>query len=99
MLLEHVLCGTKNKEKISQILWIGQNLIYRVSLKTVATFIFGISRLPMVLKIPSWTFLKSLFCVDLKNIRFFYCLMKSTLRYFQNTSGKAMKKLIVETTT
>ena len=45
--------------------------MYRVSLKTVATFIFGISRLPRGLEIPSWTFLKSPFCADLKNIQIF----------------------------
>ena len=44
---------------------------YRVSLKTVATFIFGISWLPGGLEIPSWTFLKSPVCVDFKNIQFF----------------------------
>ena len=41
--------------------------MYRVSLKTVATFIFGISRLPRGLEIP---FFNSPFCVDFKNIQF-----------------------------
>ena len=45
--------------------------MYTVSRKTVSTFVFWISRLPRALKIPSWTFFKSPFCVDLKNIQFF----------------------------
>ena len=46
------------------------SFIYRVSLKTVAIFIFWISRLPRGLDIPCWTFFNSPFCVDFKNIQF-----------------------------
>ena len=55
-------------------------LKYRVSSKSVSTFVFWISRLPMGLEIPSLTFSHSPFCVDVKNIHFFYCLMKSEPR-------------------
>ena len=44
--------------------------MYRVSSKTVSTFVFWISRLPRALKIPSWTFFNSPFCVDLKKSNF-----------------------------
>ena len=44
--------------------------LYRVSLKTVATFVSWISQLPRGLEIPSWTFFNSPFFVDFKNIRF-----------------------------
>ena len=37
---------------------------YRESGKTVNTFVFLISRLPMGLEIPSWKFSNSPFCVD-----------------------------------
>ena len=43
---------------------------YRVSGKTVNTFVFRISRLPRGLEIPSWTFFNSPFSVDSKNIHF-----------------------------
>ena len=45
--------------------------MYRVSLKTVATFIYWISRLPRGLEIPSWTFFNSPYCVDFRNIQYF----------------------------
>ena len=45
--------------------------IYRVSRKTLATFVFWISRLPRGLEIPYWTFFNSPFPVDFKNIYFF----------------------------
>ena len=44
---------------------------YRVSRKTLATFVFWISRLPRGLEIPYWTFFNSPFCVDFRNIQFF----------------------------
>ena len=47
------------------------NYNYRVSCKTLATFVFWISRLPMCLKIPHWTFFHSPFHVDFRNIQFF----------------------------
>ena len=43
---------------------------YRVSLKTVATFVLLISRLPRGLGIPCLTFFSSPFRVDSKNIHF-----------------------------
>ena len=43
---------------------------YRVSSKTVVTFVFWISRLPRGLKIPYWTFFNSPFRVDFRNIQF-----------------------------
>ena len=46
------------------------NLKYRVSTKTVSTFVFWISRLPKGLEIPSRTFFNCPFRVDFKNIRF-----------------------------
>ena len=45
--------------------------IYRVSGKTVNTFVFWISRQSGSLEIPSWTFFKSPFHVDSKNIHFY----------------------------
>ena len=47
------------------------NTFYRVSTKTVSTFVFWISRLPKGLEISSWTFFNCPFRVDFKNIRFF----------------------------
>ena len=44
---------------------------YRVSTKTVSTFVFWISRLPKGLEISSWTFFNCPFRVDFKNIRFY----------------------------
>ena len=46
-------------------------IYYRVSLKTVATFIYWISWLPRGLEIPSWTFFNSPFCVHFRNIQLF----------------------------
>ena len=43
---------------------------FRVSQKTVPTFVLWISRLPRGLEIPSWTFFNSPFCVDFKNVQF-----------------------------
>ena len=45
--------------------------IYRVSTKTVYTFVFRISRLPRGVEISSWTFFNSPFRVDSENIQFF----------------------------
>ena len=45
--------------------------IYRVSLKTVPTFVLGICQLPRGLEIPSWTFSNSPFRVEFKNIHFY----------------------------
>ena len=44
--------------------------IYRVSRNTVYTFVLLISRPPKHLKVPSWTFFNSPFCVDFKTIKF-----------------------------
>ena len=44
---------------------------YRVSLKTVPTFVLWISQLPWSLEIPSWTFFNSPFCVEFKNVHFY----------------------------
>ena len=51
-------------------------LICRVSRKTGNTFVFKISRLPMDLKISSWTFFNSPFHVDFKNIPDFIIWLK-----------------------
>ena len=48
-------------------LW-GRCIHYRVSTKTVYTFVYWISRLPTGLEIPSWTFFNSPFCLDFRNI-------------------------------
>ena len=45
--------------------------LYRVSRKTLATFVFLISRLPRGLGLPYWTFFNSSFCLDFRNIHFF----------------------------
>ena len=47
-----------------------RGLTYRVSLKTVATFISSISRLPRGLEILSWTFFNSPYLVDFRDIQF-----------------------------
>ena len=43
---------------------------YRVSTKTVSTFVYWFSRLPEGQESPSWAFSNTPFCVDLKNIQF-----------------------------
>ena len=45
--------------------------LYRVSLKTVPTFVLWISQLPCGLKIPSWTSFNSPFSVEFKNIHLY----------------------------
>ena len=45
--------------------------MYRVSTKTVSTFVFWISRLPDDLEIPSWTFFNCPFRANFKNIQLF----------------------------
>ena len=75
-----------------------------MSLKTVATFIFGISRLPRGLEIPSWTFLKSPFCADFKNIQFFLLFDEMYTEIFPKYCREGNEKVnifwfIVETTT
>ena len=54
-------------EKKKQLLYFCK---YRVSRKTVHTFVFGISRLPRGLEIPSLSFFNSPFRVESKNIHF-----------------------------
>ena len=44
--------------------------IYRVSHNTVYTFVLLISRPQKHLKVPSWTFFNSPFCIDFKTIKF-----------------------------
>ena len=47
------------------------DIIYRVSHNSVFPLVFLISRLPIGVKIPPWTYFNSPFCVDFKNIYFF----------------------------
>ena len=44
--------------------------LYRVSRKTLYAFVLFISRPPKYVKVPSWTFFNSPFCVDFKTIKF-----------------------------
>ena len=66
---------TVNFENTWRVIIIGSNIMldtkYRVSTKTVYTFVFWISRLPRGVEIPSWTFFNSPFRVDSENIQFF----------------------------
>ena len=61
----------------------GYDLFYRVSLKTVATFVSWIFQLPRCLEIPSCTFFNSSFCVAFENINFFEFKVA-----FEMTKGK-----------
>ena len=62
------MISTVEQPTISSLL---TGLEYRVSRKTLATFVFWISRLPRTLEILYWAFFNSPFCVDFRNVQFF----------------------------
>ena len=65
-----LICYLDNKTHLSNLCTIGLSINYRVSGKTVHTFVIGISWLQRALKIPSLTFFITPFRSDSKNIHF-----------------------------